>query len=264
MRRCVLTFFGSALETIRTFDPETQRTLTQQKYAALVPMSEVVLTPEAISTFRRAYTRQFGGDTASDPLYAAISAGQRFAGMEHWLPFFYGEMGNLRDFTGEAAWILDDQVSQSIAERMAQIADYYEARFEALSEPQTGGAPYKPLPPDMLYDLQTDTTEWLGTKLYQVTPFQTLERPDAEITSLDGQLVANFSQERQAKDTNVFEAVLQRIRAKQAEGKRAIIACWSEGTRDRMAQVLKDHEHENLKLIQFWQQAEDLNKNAIG
>lgn len=257
-------FFGASLETIRTFDPETQRTLAQQKSAALVPMSEVVLTPEAISTFRRAYTRQFGGDTANDPLYAAISAGQRFAGMEHWLPFFYEDMGNFRDFTGEATWILDDQVSQAISERMAQVADYYEARFEALSEPQTGGAPYKPLPPDLLYDLQDDTTDWLGTKLLQITPFHSLERPDAEVKSLDGQLVANFSQERQAKDTNVFEAVINRIKTKQAEGKRTIIACWSEGTRDRMAQVLKDHEYENLNLIQFWQQTQELGKHTIG
>ncbi len=50
-----LDFFGDTLETIRTFDPATQRTLSQIKSISLSPMSEVVLTPDAISRFRKAY-----------------------------------------------------------------------------------------------------------------------------------------------------------------------------------------------------------------
>ena len=58
-----LDFFGDTLESIRTFDPETQRTSGQMKGLDLVPMSEVQLTTEAIKRFRQAHTGEFGGQT---------------------------------------------------------------------------------------------------------------------------------------------------------------------------------------------------------
>ncbi|MEX0861091.1 MAG: transcription-repair coupling factor, partial [Cucumibacter sp.] len=102
-------FFGPVLETIRSFDPETQRTSGQMSAISLVPMSEVMLTPETIRAFRGAYTEAFGGRTADDPLYGAISAGQRFPGMEHWLPCFYERLAWLADYAGDATTVFDDQ-----------------------------------------------------------------------------------------------------------------------------------------------------------
>src|SRR3569832_114037 len=88
-------FFGQQLETIRTFDPQTQRTTGTLKSVALAPMSEVVLSEETIRHFRARYTATFGGNTGDDPLYAAVSAGQRYPGHEHWLSFFYDKLDGL-------------------------------------------------------------------------------------------------------------------------------------------------------------------------
>ncbi|TIX45161.1 MAG: hypothetical protein E5V26_03625, partial [Mesorhizobium sp.] len=85
------------LESIRVFDAATQRTTGQRKSMALQAMSEVALTPETISRFRRSYIEAFGAPSRDDGLYAAVSEGRRFAGMEHWLPFFYERLETVFD-----------------------------------------------------------------------------------------------------------------------------------------------------------------------
>ena len=98
-------FFGSQLESIRTFDPDSQRTTGTLKHIDLTPMSEVVLNEETIRRFRQNYTAAFGGNTVDDTLYASVSGGSRYSGTEHWLPFFYGHMDRLADYVGDAPFV---------------------------------------------------------------------------------------------------------------------------------------------------------------
>jgi len=88
-----LDFFGDTLESIRTFDPANQRTISQARSLDLHPMSEVTLTPDSISRFRKNYLSLFGAATRDDALYGAVSEGRRYAGMEHWLPLFHDHLG---------------------------------------------------------------------------------------------------------------------------------------------------------------------------
>ncbi|MGJ8529672.1 transcription-repair coupling factor [Maritalea sp.] len=257
-------FFGSSLESIRTFDPETQRTISQQKSASMVPMGEIVLQDDTISQFRRGYTASFGGNTANDPLYAAISAGQRFAGMEHWLPLFYNnEMGGLPDFLDGAPLVLDEQVNQAIAERLTQIQDYYAARKEAYEEGEAG-AVYKPLPAEHLYFLGDELALSQSADVVQITPFSTLDHGLLSNENRDGQLAPNFRKERQAENINLFEAVIETAKDRAKNKKLVTIACWTEGTRDRMAQVLKDHEITATRLLEHWGQVKNLNLGEVG
>ena len=84
-----LDFFGDTLESIRTFDAETQRSMDTLRALDLVPVAEFQLTSETIRRFRTGYVETFGAAT-NDPLYEAISEGRRHPGMEHWLPLFHG------------------------------------------------------------------------------------------------------------------------------------------------------------------------------
>jgi transcription-repair coupling factor (superfamily II helicase) len=102
-----LDFFGDTLESVRAFDPATQRTTASRLDFALQAMSEVTLSPETISRFRRAYIETFGAPQRDDALYAAVSEGRRFAGMEHWLPLFYGRLDSLFDYLPGVPVILD-------------------------------------------------------------------------------------------------------------------------------------------------------------
>ena len=102
-----LDFFGDTLESIRAFDPETQRSTAQLRSLDLVPMSEARLTTESIRRFRQAYAQEFGAPTPSDDLYAAVSEGRRAIGLEHWLPLLYESLDTLFDYVGDAPFVLD-------------------------------------------------------------------------------------------------------------------------------------------------------------
>ena len=153
-------FFGDSLESIRTFDAETQRTLLDMRSLDLVPISEFQLVTETIRRFRMGYVAAFGAPERDDPLYEAVSEGRRHPGMEHWLPLFQERMDTLFDYLDGAPVAIEPQSEDAARERFKQIADYYEARREALEHPG-GGAIYKPLPPDRLYLTEDEWTKRL-------------------------------------------------------------------------------------------------------
>ena len=98
-----LDFFGDTLEHIKAFDPETQRTGKIVQKLTLMPISEVAFGEEAEKRFRRNYLETFGPATSEDALYEAVSAGQRYPGMEHWLPLFHDHLETLFDYVPRRA-----------------------------------------------------------------------------------------------------------------------------------------------------------------
>ncbi|HYD16879.1 MAG TPA: transcription-repair coupling factor, partial [Patescibacteria group bacterium] len=90
--------FGDEIENIRAFDALSQRTTEERKELTLYPVSEALLTEETIARFRAAYREMFGAVRDDDPLYEAVSAGRKYAGMEHWLPLYYGTLDTLFDY----------------------------------------------------------------------------------------------------------------------------------------------------------------------
>ncbi len=142
-----LDFFGDTLESIRSFDPETQRTNAELRALDLVPMAEFQLTSDTIRAFRTGYVTAFGAATPDDMLYAAVTEGRRYAGMEHWLPLFHKQMETLFDYVAGSPIVLEPLAEEAAHERLEQIADYYEARRSTLDQ-DGSSAPYKPLPPD--------------------------------------------------------------------------------------------------------------------
>ena len=97
-----LDLFGDQLESIRSFDPMSQRSTGERDEVVLLPVSEVLLTPESIGRFRTGYRELFGSVSGEDILYEAVSAGQRHVGMEHWLPLFHDHLETLLDYCPEA------------------------------------------------------------------------------------------------------------------------------------------------------------------
>ncbi len=246
-------FFGSTLETIRSFDPESQRSTGSLKSISLSPMSEVMLTPETIRHFRGRYTASFGGNTADDQLYAAISAGQRFPGMEHWLPFFYDRLAPLVAYTGSAQFVFDDQSDHALSERQDQVADYYEARESARTGDNPAGATvYKPVPAETLYQMSAGLAALAGGHGVVLSPFASEDGSE----NAGGRMPPSFAAERSAADTNLFEAVVKLIGERGKKGQRVVVAAWSEGTRERLMQLLTDHGLTRTKKAESWRDAE--------
>ena len=129
-----LDFFGDVLETIRAFDPESQRTTAQLRALDLVPVNEAPILTETIKRFRQSYIAHFGAQTRGDALYEAVSEGRRPAGLEHWLPLLYDKLDTLFDYIDDAPLLLDAQAEAAAHERFEQIKDYYDARRRPFRE----------------------------------------------------------------------------------------------------------------------------------
>ncbi|WP_428646005.1 transcription-repair coupling factor, partial [Roseibium sp.] len=245
-----LDFFGDTLESIRSFDSETQRTSKQLKRLDLVPMSEVVLSEEAISRFRRSYLASFGATSREDVLYQSISDGRRYAGMEHWLPMFHERLETLFDYIGDTPVVLDTSAADAVHERLAQISEHFSARQEAREMgAKSGTVPYMPVEPESLYFTEN---EWTAAVADRASAFLDAFTPPPgtgkTVIELSGRQGRSFAAERAAGDVNIFDALTAHVRSLQDQGKRTVIACWSEGSRDRLGQILEDHGLGTVKL----------------
>jgi transcription-repair coupling factor (superfamily II helicase) len=248
-----LDLFGDTLESIRAFDPETQRSTRQLKAIDLLPVSEALLSPDSISRFRSGYLSMFGA-AGDDPLYTAISEGGRRAGLEHWLPLFYERMETVFDYVGDAALIaLDALASEARDERLATVLDAYESRVE--NAKAKGGAPYRALPPDRLY---LTAGEWDARVAdhpnRRFTPFQRDEGPN--VIDLGARMGRAFVAERAQDSVNLFEAVADHAKIL-GKSKRVLFASWSEGSSDRLASMLGDHGLKGIRFSKDWADARD-------
>jgi len=90
--------FDDKIDSLRTFNPDTQRTINKITQIALLPARECPLTEDGIGHFRSAFRSHFSGNPSLSPLYDAVSQGRCFGGMEYYLPLFFTETGTLFDY----------------------------------------------------------------------------------------------------------------------------------------------------------------------
>ena len=238
-----LDFFGDTLESIRSFDAQSQRTTGQLQELKLDAASEVLLNDQTISRFRTAYTALFAGSGLNDAVYEAVSAGRRYQGVEHWLALFYEKLDTVLDYVGTCILTLDHLAEESIEARKALIEEYYQARLDGLNKDTFGAPVYKPLPPEKLF-LTGDTWADLAAQypVVALTPFEAPEGSSLRVISAGGRQGRSFAAERCEAGRNVYDAVVDHVRAQQKSGKRVMLAAWTEGSRDRLLGILKDHD----------------------
>ena len=246
-----LDFFGDSLESIRTFDPETQRSLKQVMSLDFTAVSEIRMDEASIKRFRQNYLETFGA-SGNDPLYDALSAGIRRQGIEHLLPLFFGGLDSVFAFFPDRTLImLDALADNAFAERESTVRDAYELRSEAAKE--KGGGGYRALPPERLY---LDAQGWktaLGE--HRVRRFEPFEHAGANVVDLGGRPGRNFAQERLLDSTNLFTAVTEHAKALSKQGKRVLFASWSDGSSERLSTMLADHGMGTLRLAASWADA---------
>ncbi len=257
-----LDLFGDEVESIRTFDPVTQRTEEKIKTFSLRPATEFFLDADSVARFRSGYRAMFGVVREDDPLYEAVSAARRYNGMDHWLPLFFESMDTVFDYAPKSVLSFDSQVDQARHERQAHIDDFYSAR-RSLEESTNSkknkreggdvslsGAIYHPLPPEKLYI--TDA-EW-GGLITQHDP-ETL----SPFTGGDETIAKkgrDFSDIRALPHGDVFGELESHIRYLGA--RKVLIATYSQGSRDRLSGLITGL---TLKPCDGW---DDIKKLGVG
>lgn len=90
--------FGDTIDTIRTFDADTQRSLYPVKEVRLLPAREFPMDEEARTAFRGRWRELFEGDPSRSVIYKDIGSGIASAGIEYYLPLFFEETKTLFDY----------------------------------------------------------------------------------------------------------------------------------------------------------------------
>ncbi|HWV63628.1 MAG TPA: transcription-repair coupling factor, partial [Oxalicibacterium sp.] len=95
--------FGDTIETIRTFDADTQRSLYPVREVRLLPAREFPMDEEARTAFRGRWREVFEGDPSRAVIYKDIGNGIASAGIEYYLPLFFEQTSMLFDYLPEDA-----------------------------------------------------------------------------------------------------------------------------------------------------------------
>jgi transcription-repair coupling factor (superfamily II helicase) len=102
-----LDLFDDVIESIRVFDPESQRSGERLERIRLLPAREFALTPEAIKAFRRRYRQRFEGDVNRSQVYKSFSDGLPIGGIEYYLPLCFDSLATLADYLPGPVWVAD-------------------------------------------------------------------------------------------------------------------------------------------------------------
>jgi transcription-repair coupling factor (superfamily II helicase) len=119
--------FDNQIESIRSFDPETQRSQDKVAEIRLLPAREFPTDREGIETFRRRYREYFQGDPSRSRIYSEVSKGFMPGGIESWLPLFFTETASLADYlpAGAQVFALGD-LEAALAEDWRQIGERHQ------------------------------------------------------------------------------------------------------------------------------------------
>lgn len=91
-------FFDNEIDSIRTFDIDTQKSIYSCNQVEILPARECPLDQEGIENFRNNFREKFSGDPSKSDLYQKISKAIPFNGMEWYLPLFFNKVSTIFDY----------------------------------------------------------------------------------------------------------------------------------------------------------------------
>ncbi len=263
--------FGDEIESIRSFDPATQRTDKNLPGFSLRPVTEFFLDEDSIARFRSGYRDLFGIVRSDDPLYEAISAGRRYNGMDHWLPLFFDRMDTIFAYAPKSSIIFDAQAEQARIERLAQVQDFYAARRtledsarnkknkKEGSDVSLSGTVYHPVPVERLF---IEENEWqsLAINCAVLSPFAS-PSPHQGGGYMEAKRGRDFSDIRALPGGDVFGEVQKYIHALAPGKGKVVIACYSAGSRERLSGLMSNLD---LNICDGWDEIKKLNPGQVG
>jgi transcription-repair coupling factor (superfamily II helicase) len=256
-----LDFFGDEIEDLRRFDTATQRSGKAVPELRLRPVGEVFLDEASRARFRTAYRDLFGAAATEDPLYVSVSAGRKHPGMEHWAGLFHEDMAALLDYAPGASVSLDHQAEDVASARFEMVADHYEARRVPVRVSE-GEVPYRPAPPQTLHLDREGWNDMLsGGPVLQFTPFAGGAEGAAGIEA-GGRPGPLLTEARTAGD-NVFTAYAGLAAAQLKAKRRPLLAAWSKGSRERLANLLRENRIAAAN-AEDWKAARALPEGVVG
>jgi transcription-repair coupling factor (superfamily II helicase) len=136
--------FDDVVESLRTFDPDTQRTVEQMHAVEILPAKEFPLTADAITRFRNRWHTTFDVDVRRCPIYQDVSQGMAPSGIEYYLPLFFESLATVFDYLpDDCLAVIPEATNDAIAAFRTDLQSRYESLRHDIERPI--------LDPDALY-----------------------------------------------------------------------------------------------------------------
>ncbi len=219
--------FDDEVESIRSFDPESQRSQEKMERVQLLPAREFPLHEQAVKRFRETYRATFEGDPKQSIIYREVSNGSAAPGLEYYLPLFFDETASLFDY-------LPDQTVLFTTEAMEAQAEAFWK--EATERYEVGRLnPERPLlPPQRVFlDIAEVNGRFKGFARTRIQPF---ELPDCR----EGE--ANFATEappRLTLDVRAEQPATALLKFLEQFQGRVLFCAESPGRREALLETLK-------------------------
>ena len=243
--------FDQEVESIRTFDPDSQRTIEKINNVRLMPAREFPFTKEAISFFRQNWRETFEGDPSKTQIYKDVSQGIAPNGIEYYLPLFFTETDTLfRYIPKTALFVYQGNIEQASEQSWEDISIRYEQRRHDIQRPI--------LEPEKLYLNNEKLFEQLRsyhliqTQSHEIDTTRTQSQEFANICCQKAPDLA-ITQRNEASPATLFPFLAQ------YNGK-VLIAAETEGRREMILEILHDHDLIPNK-VNSWQQFLDAQSN---
>jgi transcription-repair coupling factor (superfamily II helicase) len=213
--------FGDEVDSIRTFDPDSQRSLYPVPEVRLLPGREFPMDDPSRAAFRQRWRERLEGDPTKARIYKDIAAGIATAGIEYYLPLFFDQTATIFDYLGgDAALVLHGEVDEALKRFWTDTRE----RHRFLQHD-----PERPiLPPDALF--------------LKPEEFFTLTQPHATL-ALRGDEAVEWA--RPLPDVSVDRGATEPLdhlqRHLDTTSARVLLVAESEGRRESLLELLRDH-----------------------
>ncbi len=244
-----LDFFGDTIESLRSFDPFTQRSTGEISEATLLPVTDLLFDSGSQGKCRKLarlferYGEEYNWNSEETArLMEQVASGRRFPGIEFFLPLFFQEHSSpsspVLDFLPEdSVIVLVDP--ESIRQSMDLIHERIVTNFQTASDSATPA-----LPPEMLFLEKKEIEERLdGFRQLQLTDFA---RPEAQVLSVSSsnhQLLKQDISLKRAK-LGLLAPLSEQIFQWQKAGEQVIVCCRSSRHTKNLAELLVKHNHQ--------------------
>ncbi len=238
-----LDFFGDFIETMRLFDPATQRSLSDIKEAVFVPVRDVILSNEIIDRFfdnvEKSGIKNCFSSSRGKAFFESIINGFMPSGVEYCSSFIYGELHSMFDFFGENPLLILKNRNEMIQE-IDRFKKEIESGFSSAVEERRVASP-----PDSLF---LDNIPIELQKLYFEQRDTVLNHCDVEIKTCSNESLRRVEIESRA---GIFEVFTDKIRQWLSTGYYIHVVCHTKRQCERIQGLLSDYNIEADVLEDF-------------
>lgn len=229
--------FDNEIDTIKTFDVETQRSLDAMNEINLLPAHELPLDEKAISLFRRQWREVFPGNASRCSIYNEVSEGIMPSGIEYYLPLFFEEPSSLFSYFAEDATLyLVNDIHQEANQYLKEIQLRYEQRSSDITRPI--------LPVDKLFINVAHT-------FAQLKNYEHLELNQEKRAKYNLNIAPCNALQINKKDTQPLNPLLQYLSEKPHHN--ILIVAESEGRKEIFLELLQQV-NITISIIESWQE----------